>query len=347
MMHRTNFCIIFALITGFPWLLAGTADSTNTAFDLFYQQGITLKEVELEFDLEQIEAHRRDEEEFPGVFRFTGPGGEQESWDIKLNVRGRYRRMVCDFPPLKINFYKDDLEERGLKKHNNLKLVTHCLDNWRGEDYLLREYVAYKMFQELFGVSYRAQLVRVRYIDSASGKNTDHYGIILEDEKELADRYDSDLCEDCYAMSQDSFDQRYLVRLDLFQFMIGNADWSAKILRNLKMLKPCNGDPYYLVPYDFDFSGIVDPNYVRLPSSLGIRSVRERVYLGFEHEASEFRQAYSYFESNQDELYQIIEACDYLSNNSQNYLKRYLNGFFRYMKLIAPEYEPLITAARK
>ncbi len=347
MIHYHSFHTLLLLTLGFPVLLSSAPDSTNTAFDLLYEEGLTLKTIELEFNIKEVEAHRRDEEEFPATFHFTAADGSRESWDIELNVRGRYRRMTCDFPPLKINFYKDDLEERGLKKHNNLKLVTHCFGNWRGEDYLLREYVAYKLFHELFSISYRTQLVEVKYTDSATGKTMTHYGIIIEDEKELADRYDSKLCEDCYSMPQDSFDQQYLVRLDLFQFMIGNADWSVRILKNLKMLKPRDGGKYYLVPYDFDFSGFVDPHYVRLPASLGIQSVRERVYLGFEHDAAVLQQAFADFQSQKEELYRIIEACDYLSKKSRNYLKRYLGSFFRYMNNIAPEYEQLIADAQR
>ena len=57
---------------------------------------------------------------------------EFESFDMKVKARGNTRRIsgLCDFPPLKLKFKKEDLVEDGYSpNYKSFKLVTHCLDS--------------------------------------------------------------------------------------------------------------------------------------------------------------------------------------------------------------------------
>lgn len=311
-----------------------------SVFDLLQREAVVPRVV-LELDIEAMLARRNSDEEIPAVFSFPDEEGVQQSWDLDVNVRGNFRRMKCDFPPLKLNFSKAQLEDRNLSNHNNLKLVTHCLDDWRGEEYLLREYVIYQMYRRLTDTSYRAQLVEIEYRNTGKGGSLTRLGFLLEDEKELADRLDSELCEDCYAVPQERFREDLLAVHDLFQYLIGNADWSAKLLKNLKLLKPDQGGPFALVPYDFDYSGLVNPDYAPQPTHLGIRSLRERVYLGFPHPAPQLQRAYEQLLHLQPAFYALIKACPGLKKAVRREMQKYVESFYDQMARMAPDFEDL------
>lgn len=317
----------------------------STIFDLIYCD--TLQQITLEVDFEELENHRFDEDRFPAVIHFSTAEGKRQVWEIEVNVRGRFRRMRSVMPPLKLNFSKDDLRAANLDEHNNLKLVTHFEENWRGNDWILREYLTYQIYRELTEASYRSQLAEITYKDSGSGHSLTYYGIILEDEKELADRLNSDLCEDCYNIPVDSFDQKMLEIQGLFQYMIGNADWSPIILRNVKLLKPHNGGKYLFVPYDFDFSGLVNPDYAVPPKPLGIANVRQRIYLGYKHHPEDFQEILTFFQAKKPAILRIVQDCEYLNRSSQREITRYIESFFKKMEKIAPNFEELLATAKE
>ncbi len=310
-----------------PSLFAQEDPEFSTIFDMLYQKE-RLVRIEMAFNFEEIEKNRRSEERFDALMRFVDANGRPQLWEVELNVRGRYRRLHCNFPPLKLNFDKDDLRALKLETHNNLKLVTHCLKAPIGEEYVLREFLVYQLYEDLTDVSYRTQLVEITYLDTHSDRSMTKFGIILEDEKELAARYDSELCEDCFGTEQTAYDQEAVRLQDLFQYMVGNADWSPKILRNVKLLKPKDGSPYFLVPYDFDYTGFVNAVYVSVPPHLGVDDIRDRVYLGFPHSSEELAKTFEQFESNREQLFATIDNFPYLTRKARRDLREYIRTFF-------------------
>ena len=74
----------------------------------------------------------------------------------------------------------------------------------------------------------------------------------------------------------------------MFQFMIGNTDFSVAYQHNGKLLFV--NKEIIPLPYDFDMTGWVNPSYATVNQSLGIKSVRERVYRGFKREEQYFDQ---------------------------------------------------------
>jgi hypothetical protein len=82
----------------------------------------------------------------------------------KLKYRGIIRKEICSFPPIEINFKKPLNCDCG--KIKKLKLVTHCEPGSRTDEYVLREYLVYKLFNSLTDTSLRARLLKVSYIDT-------------------------------------------------------------------------------------------------------------------------------------------------------------------------------------
>lgn len=307
--------------------LAFAEQESGSIFDHFSQQEEGLK-VEIEFDIDSMLASKKEEDEIPGTFSYKDAEGNEHTWTIDLQVRGRFRRRICPFPPLKVNFKKKELAEAGYNDHNDLKLVTHCIDNDMGDDNVLREYLVYKMYQIVSDVYYRVQLVKVKYKDSDSGTSFTRYGILLEDEDEMKERYNSKLCEDCFGFPRDSMLMTNVNTHDLFQYMIANPDWSFNMLRNMKLLVPEDGSKAMIVPYDFDFSGVVNATYAVPDPTLGITHVRQRKFMGFATTNEELQPTIEHFKSKQEELDKLIRKFKPLSAFHRRDMMQFVDSFF-------------------
>ena len=62
----------------------------------------------------------------------------------------------------------------------------------------------------------------------------------------------------------------------LFEYMIGNTDWSTYALHNMELVRKEDGD-HLPIPYDFDFSGLVNTIYANPDPKLGIASVTSAI----------------------------------------------------------------------
>ena len=284
--------------------------------------------VELELSLSTMESLAKTDEEQPAVFRFTDKLGQTQEWRVDVNVRGRFRRRICSFPPLKIDFSKKELESRGLLPFDDLKLVTHCQEGKEGEEAVLREYLAYKLYSQLADYNFRAQLVKITYINTDDGARLAKYGILLEDTDELAARMNSEECEACYGLDASRIDSRAYGIHALFQYMIGNTDWSLAMGRNLKVMKPSDGTNYRIIPYDFDFSGLVNAGYAVPNQDVGQRFVGQRVYMGEKIARSDLERTIHFFQSKKEALLRCVKEFSLLDEGSRRELARYLERFY-------------------
>ena len=314
----------------------------RTIFDDFLQA--EMLEFTLEVDLSELIENRRTEDYLPAVFTFEDASGKEISQEIKVKPRGKFRRRVCNFPPLMLNFSKGQLEEEGyLPEYDKLKLVTHCLDDkTTSKEQVMREFLAYKLYNELTDQSYRVQLAKVTSVDT-KGKvgKIKRYGFIIEDTDEMAHRLGGEECEDCHGLS--SSNNLVLAsenRLAVFQYMIGNTDWDLNMVRNVKMVNLNGGGAVIPVPYDFDFSGLVNAPYAIPNSEIGQLTIRQRVFQGLEGERKLFEQTLRHFLSKRERLVEVVEQFKGLSWESRNDMVNYLDTFFRDVELILEGGQP-------
>lgn len=328
----SSWLVLLATLVSFT-VSASTAsftgpDTRPTIFDLIYDEDIV--EITLETDMVRLVENIKTENYQSAIFSFNNKQGETLAFQAEIRPRGHFRRRVCDFPPIKIKFPKEKLVGADIKPHNKLKLVTHCLDDKNdGQENLLKEYLAYKMYGELTDQSYRAQLIRINYVDLKGNlSKIKRYAILLEDTDEMAERLGGEEC-DCLNPTKEQLDMRLEGIHSMFQYMIGNEDWSVSMSRNLKMIKPQDGGKWKPVPYDFDFSGLVGASYALPNSQLGLTSVQDRLYLGMPLENTELEYLFSYFRSKKAALLQIVEDCKYMSRSGRNEVTDYLQSFFQ------------------
>ncbi len=265
---------------------------------------------------------------FPGEMRLQGEGGRTVSIPVQLSARGHARRnvRVCSVVPLRLEFSKKDVSGTVLDGQRELKLVTHCENEKYYEQYVLSEYLAYRLYAALTPKSFRTRLVRATYVDSARKRTpVPRYGILVEHDDELARRLEGRVA----ALPNRTFkllDQDTLTWMSLVEFMIGNTDYSILALHNVKIVSD-RGGTLYPIGYDFDYSGLVNTRYALTDKRLGIYSVRDRLYRGPCRAAKEFEPFLATLRAKGPDLLALVDAVPDLTQGTRQDARKYLNEF--------------------
>ncbi len=307
----------------------------RTIFDKLNQENDVL-EVTLEFDMAPLMENRYNEDAQKASFSYKDANKQTVSYEVKASLRGKYRRRVCEFPPLMIKFSKKDLKEQGLQDHNDLKLVTHCIDDkYIGNDNVIKEYLLYQMYNELTTNSYRVQLLKVTYKDINNNyAKVKRWAFLIEDTDEMAERLGGEECEKCLNVPTDSLNADNENLVALFQFMIGNADWSSTMDRNIKFVNRPQDQKKLIVPYDFDFSGMVNASYAIPSTDYGLTSLKDRVFLGREVSEEVVKSNIQLFLTKKQALYDILLTSKMISLDAQKEMLNYLDTFYECISII-------------
>lgn len=313
-----------------------TAENTElpSVFD-YLLGGEEVLKVELHTDLTKLlDGSLERQEGQDALLVLTDDQFNQESFDLKLEVRGKFRRRICDFPPLKWDFAKKQLEAKGLNKHDKLKLVTHCEDDRiQGQDQLLREYLAYELYQTLSPKSFRTRLVRIRYVDTEGEIGSfRRYGFIIEDPDELGERLQAEECENCLNPPIEELDRSTENFLAMFNYMIGNTDYSIHMNRNVKFYRSELTGQLILVGYDFDFSGLVNASYAIPNLDLEQKMIRERLFMGLAADNQLISSTIALFADNEEVLLNEVKSFKLLSRSSRDDISDFLELFFEELK---------------
>jgi hypothetical protein len=122
-----------------------------------------------------------------------------------------------------------------------------------------------------------------------------------------------------------------MLRLALFNYMIGNTDWAVPGQHNVKLIKSLQvlSDKGIPVAYDFDYSGFVNTVYSVPVEELPIKSVMERYYLGVCAGEDGVNTVIQEFGGLKEQFLTTVSECDYLSNTARKYVDSYINGFYK------------------
>ena len=208
---------------------------------------------------------------------------------VDIRVRGKSRTIVCGFPPLRLRFPVEGTSQTVFAGQDKLKLVTHCKSNRpAAENNILDEYTAYRIFNLISDAGYRVRLLRIQYEDTdGSLKHLDrpYYGFLIESDQELAARSDGEVSM-IGGIPYSRLNDNHTALVYVFQYLIGNTDWSLisaegedVCCHNVHLIE--KNDGLYPIPYDFDFSGLVNAKYAKPNSIVGKKRVTKRVYRGY------------------------------------------------------------------
>ena len=268
--------------------------------------------------------------EFPAVLKVTGSDGQPKSIELAISGRGHLRRTsaVCSFIPIRLMFRRDSIRGTPFEgPSNNLKLVTHCQSSREHEQYILREHLVYKLSNIVLERSFRTRLATVTYVDSKTGKPvTTRAGMLLEDDDDVARRMGGRII-DLERLVFTDIDLDPLLKMMVFEFMIGNTDFSIFALHNVVLIQTPD-KKMYPVPYDFDLSALVHAPYAIPDKRLNMKSITDRLYRGPCRTREELDAVFATFKEKRDAIFATVDSIAGLDSTHRREVSNYLKDFF-------------------
>ncbi len=272
---------------------------------------------------------------YPAVLIVPAANGKVDTLRVELALRGHFRRsrLGCDFPPLDVRFPKEAKEARSgtlFQGQSSLKLTTHCNTKSKDfEQYILQEYLAYRVYNLLSEVSFRARLVHMTYRQTGdTGVMATRFAFFIEDDGKMAKRNGGKLDKSQGATWEDLKPETATL-ISVFEYFIGNTDWSLPYLHNIRLVRR-EGQPYDAAPYDFDWSGVVNAKYAKPDYRLPIKTVRERLYRGACRSAQDLAKTFDLFRSHREAIYQLYRTAPGLDPGEVKSSLQYYEDFYRF-----------------
>ncbi len=299
----------------------------------------------LTFNIKKFRKEKMEGNKIPAILTYHKNDSVNISKDIHIEARGQSRKEICYFPPIKLKLKKTSFNDPYLEQVKTQKLVSHCNSSKNFEEYLLKEYLTYKLFNVLTNKSFRVQLMKVNYIDSEDKvKPITRFAFLIEHKKIMAVR------NDCMEVNNEKLGMKHvekssMIQCSLFQYMIGNVDWSIPGLHNVKLIKSNDftKELPFVVPYDFDHAGLVNASYAVNVRDADIPSVRIRVFDGMCYSEEEYTVVIQKFFNHKSELFIEINNFDLLKVSTKKGIISYLDEFYEiigqpdfYKKYILP-----------
>lgn len=280
-------------------------------------------------DIRAMIGEKKDTVFQKAVVRLRLPDSTDAEDEIEIRARGNFRREFCYFPSVMLNFKKKG-EKTKLSSLGKIKMVCTCKTGNEFEQLVLKEYLTYKMFNLLTDKSFRVRLTKVNFIDAANRRKPfQYYGFLIEDVDDMAKRND---CKEYEVKNLNSelTDRQFMTLVNIFQYMIGNLDWSVPGAHNMKFVISRDSGIHrpYAIPYDFDYSGLVDAPYAVPPENIGTSTVTERVYRGYARSQQEINDVIALFKEKKTAIYALVNDFQPLEKKQKSKMISYLNEFY-------------------
>ena len=263
------------------------------------------------------------------------PGAETLA--IRLSPRGITRRKkdVCDFPPLRVEFTQPPAASSLFAGQRRLKLVTHCRQSAGFQQFTLMEYSAYRLFNVITPTSFRVRLATVDYAEPTGKVSASRTGFFIEDIDDVGRRNGLAEARVGDRIPNTQLDPAQAARVALFEYMIANLDWSMRAgpqgegcCHNSRLLSK-SASSFAPVPYDFDYSGLVDAPYAVPPAQIKVRSVRTRFYQGYCRHNNEVLAAAADFRAKRGAIEGVFSQIPGLEQRTQRKALSFLAGFYQ------------------
>lgn len=275
-----------------------------------------------------------------GRLSFANGGDHRTGLQVEISTRGLSRLEACGLPPLTLEFLSQEIGDSPFRGEQTLHLTPQCREDFHFRDYLVLEYLSFQAYRVLGEPALGVQLISVEYRDSKGRRPAKPtLAFLVEDLTQAAERLDSKWLEP-ETVGVHSLEPETLAILGLFQYMLGNTDWSvlrgpsgAPCCHNVGILGQSETDPRLIpVPYDLDSTGLVDPPYASPAPSLPIRTVRQRLYRGLCATNSHLPQAIARFQDKRKEILALFADEPLLSTAAKRRTRKYLDSFFEILE---------------
>ncbi|MEP6584533.1 MAG: hypothetical protein ABJA90_09715 [Ginsengibacter sp.] len=317
-------CILFLMMLQHNLSISQTTPVNRQEFFL----NDNLIEVNFTTDIKKIRNDKKVPAYQPATISMKFSDSLTITEQIRVQPRGVYRKQYCDMASLMLNFKNPSSPKLSpLKK---LKFVGGCKVGSTYEELLLKEFLVYKIQSFLSPLSFRVRLLNVTYNDSKGKvKPFRQYAFLLEDMEDLTAR------NNCVEIKPKNFfteatNREQMTFVNLFQYMIGNTDWSIPNLHNMKLMvsKSDTLARPYAVPYDYDYCGLVNADYAVPAEGLQIENVSQRVYRGFPRGLNELETAIEVFKEKKERILYYVEHFELCTAKCRKTMISYLNEFY-------------------
>ncbi|MCW5515907.1 CotH kinase family protein [Muriicola sp. Z0-33] len=305
----------------------------------------------LRYSNQRIRLETNDSTYLKTAISYVGKDDIWSKMDVRMRARGKFRLDNCYFSPIKLRIDKADAEGTLFEGNKKLKLVLPCLNYRYMNDKLLREYLAYKMYEIVTPFHFKTRLVDIKFSEINGDEIIEHdlLGILVEDIKKVAKRHHGLVIDDHpNGLARDALTA---VRNNFFQFMIGNTDYSNTYEHNQKLMIVSKN--MIAVPYDFDMSGLVNPQYSVVADTiqlgLDISNSIERKYKGIEAPPELLDQVRQEFIAKKDRILEEVRRHRRLFRSRKEYgaAKEYLLGFYDILESDLRFQERIISVANE
>ena len=300
-----------------------------TFFDDFFDKEEPLHLI-LKFDLKTMQRTRVEEPYLDAKLYCNINDTCQIPYEVEIRTRGIFRKSYCYLPPFWMKIEKSSIESSALDGVKKIKIVTHCMRRDFYQDYLLKEYLAYKIYNIISPYSFRVRLMRVTYIDTGrNNKTIEGWAFAIEPKEMLAERING-TCIDDEELAMRHMQPGIMDHLAMFNYMIGNTDYSITGTHNVKIFRvKQNGlESYIPVPYDFDFTGIVNTVYAKPAAQAPISEVTQRYYTGLCRSEEIQRKVIAEFRGYSPEIHDLLQSFQYMDLDEKLEMLSFIEQFF-------------------
>jgi len=288
-----------------------------------------LLDIELTISIKDIKKSKEDSTYRSYVLYYKTKNDQYDSVDAKLKGRGNFRLRECFFPPLWLKISKHDAKGTPFVHNRKLKLVLPC-ENAKQNELIVKEYLCYKIYEIISGYYFKSRMVNVA-LTEMRGKNERTFnikGIFIEDMSDLTRRTHSKERKSLKLLPG-ALQDTSAIQLYLFEYLIGNTDWSVPYTHNIRILSFDDKTVPSVVPYDFDHSGIVDAPYAQPAEELLMKSVLERRYRGYcVTDLKVFEKTIALYNRLKNDIYSLFTKCSLLDAKYIKSITRYLDEFY-------------------
>lgn len=248
--------------------------------------------------------------------------------NAKVRTRGHMRLDICDYPPLKLKIDKSDLSRNQLSNFNELDIVNRCQVNEFYQQLILKEFLCYKLWELVSPYYLKTQLIRLHCQDT-TGRDVHETSIafLVEDPEEMCNRLGGKNIKN-EMIRNSALERQPFLRLSLFEFMIGNTDWYIANRHNIEFIGIPGHTLLITVPYDFDYSGLVQAPYAAPNETIKTDDVSIRFYQGLCHTEPEVRGQLQVFLDQKEKILQMPYQIQGLNEKSIRQTIEYLQGFY-------------------
>jgi hypothetical protein len=301
---------------------------------LFSNQEIL--KIKMNFSINEMKRKTNDSTLINSQISYLDEDGSWKMLDVKLRARGNFRRNNCYYPPIKMEIEKSINKGTLFQGNQKIKIVFPCNMQNSANDYIIKEYMAYKLYEVVSPYHFKTRLLDITFAEQSGNNSKTHElkGIFIEDDDKVAKRHGGQVLKrPINPLGQGGLTS---VQNEFFQYMIGNTDYSTAVQHNQQLIYVNN--EALPVPYDFDMSGLVYTNYSVVSEiggvSLPINSVRERMYRGFKRNPALIEQVRQEYIANETRMMEIADSLAPEFDNPKEFesARKYLAEFFEILK---------------